>query len=163
VAVHRGHLQVGEALKKLARSGFDLRTVSVVGTDRHTEKNVYGYYSTGRRFEAWSSFGDFWDDVWAALTDEGVFFVPGIGPVLMAGPLVGWLVEALQNGVMVKRLSPVGAALVGKGVPPGSMLDYENAVRIDEYLLIASGPLSSLAKARPIIESTRARVTVHTL
>ena len=163
VAVHRGHLEVGKALKKLTRSGFDLRPVCVVGADYHTQENVYGYYSTGRRLEAWGSLGSFWSDAWGALTGGGFFVIPGIGPVLMAGPVVGWLVAALEKGVMVKGLSPLGAALVGKGVPRQSMLDYETAVRSNEFLLITSGPLPEIAKAQPIVESTGARGTVHAL
>ena len=59
VAVHRGHLQVEQALKELTRSRVDLRPVSVVGTDHHTPENVYGYYFAGRRIKAWGSIGNF--------------------------------------------------------------------------------------------------------
>jgi hypothetical protein len=163
VAVHRGHLEAHKALDELTRSRPDLRQVSVVGADYHTQENVYGYYSTGRRLEAWGSFGSFWSGVWAALTGGGFFFVPGLGPVLMAGPVAGWLVAALEKGVMVHGLSPLGAALVGKGVPPEAMLEYETAVRSGEFLLITSGPLPAMAKARSLVESTGARVSVHAL
>jgi hypothetical protein len=163
VAVHRDHLEVHKALDELARSRLDLRQVSVVGADFHTEENVYGYYSTGRRLEAWGSFGSFWSGAWAVLVGGGFFFVPGIGPLLIAGPVTGWLVTALESGAMVHGLSPLGAALVGRGVPPELMRDYEAAVRSSEFLLITSGPLASMSKARPLVESTGARVDVHAL
>jgi hypothetical protein len=163
VAVHRGHLEVHKALDALARSRLDLRQVSVVGVDFHTLENVYGYYSTGRRLEAWGSFGSFWSGVWAVLIGGGFFFVPGLGPVVIAGPVTGWLVAALEKGVMVHGLSPLGAALVGRGVPPEHMRDYEAAVRGTEFLLITSGPLPSMAKARSLVESTGVRVDVHSL
>ena len=76
VAVYGDHLQVQKALAKMARSRLDLRQVSVVSTDYHTEENVYGYYSTGPSLEAWGSLGSFWKAVWAALTGGGVFFIP---------------------------------------------------------------------------------------
>jgi hypothetical protein len=163
VAVHRGHLEQHKALEEMKRSRFDLGPVSVVGTDYHMRENVYGYYSTGRRLEAWGSFGTFWSGVWEALTGGAFFSFPGLGPVLMAGPVVSWLVTALEKGVMVHGLSPLGAALVGRGVPPGSMLEYEKAVRNGEFLLIASGPLPALAKVRSLAESTGARVDVHSV
>jgi hypothetical protein len=161
VAVHRGHLELRESLDALVRSRLDLRRVSVAGTDHHTQESVYGYYSTGRRLEAWGAFGSFWSGVWAVLVGGGFFLVPGLGPVLLAGPLVGWLVEALDKGVMVHGLSPLGAALVGKGVPPEAMIAYERAVRAEEFLLVTSGPSASVAKARSLLESTGARVGVY--
>jgi hypothetical protein len=163
VAVHRGHLEVEKALNELARSHLSLRQVSVVGADYHTQENVYGYYSTGRRFEAWGSFGSFWSGVWAALIGEGFFFIPGLGPLLMAGPVVGWLVEALETGLMVHGLSPLGAALVTNGVPADRMHKAETALRHNEFLLIASGPLPAMEETRALVESTGARVSVDPL
>lgn len=163
VAVHRGHLEVRRALDELERSHLDLRQVSVAGADYHTLENVYGYYSTGRRLEAWGSFGTFWSGVWAVLTGGGFFLIPHLGPLLMAGPVVGWLVAALEKGVMVSGLGPLGAALVAKGVPAEAMVEYEIAVRSNEFLLIIVGTLPAMAKARSLVESTGARVNVHPL
>jgi hypothetical protein len=135
----------------------------VVGTDHHTQENVYGYYSTGRRFEAWGSFGAFWSGVWAALIGDGFFFIPGLGPLLMAGPVVDWLVEALETGVMVHGLSPLGAALVTRGVPADDMRTLEIALRSNEFLMISSGQLPAMAKTRSLAEHIGARVSVYTL
>ena len=161
VAVHRSHLEVKEALDELARSHLSLRQVSVVGADYHTQENVYGYYCTGRRFEAWGSFGAFWSGVWASLTGDGFFFIPGIGPLLMAGPVVGWMVETLETGVMVHGLSPLGAALVTNGVPADGMLRFEIALRHNEFLLIISGAMPAIGEARALVEATGARVSVY--
>lgn len=163
VAVHRGHLEVQKALDELARTQPGPRSLSVVGVDYHTEENVYGYYSSGRRFEAWGTFGAFWSGVWATLTGEGIFFIPGLGPLLMAGPVVGWLVAALEMGAMEHGLSPLGAALVANGVPSESMREYEIALRHNEFLLIGSGPLPAMESARSLVEPSGARVNVHPL
>jgi hypothetical protein len=163
VAVQRGHLEVRKALDELARSDCGLRRFSVVGADYHTQENVSGYYSIGRRFEAWGNFGTFWSGVWAALIGEGVFFIPGLGPLLMAGPVVGWLVEALETGAMVHGLSPLGAALVTNGVPAEDVLHVEIALRSNEFLLIGSGTLRAMAEARTLVERAGARVSVYPL
>ncbi|MGD1094048.1 MAG: hypothetical protein ABSB35_18955 [Bryobacteraceae bacterium] len=34
-------------MKKLQKSGFDMKKVSIVGTDYHTDGHVVGYYNTG--------------------------------------------------------------------------------------------------------------------
>jgi len=145
----------------LAQSRLDLRRVSVVATDYHTEENVYGYYSTGRSLEAWGSLGSFWKAVWATLTGGGVFFIPSLGAVVMGGPVVGWLVATLENGTLVSGLSVLGATLVGNGIPPESALEYEAAVRSNQFLLFASGPLPAMVTAGSLLESVGARVRVH--
>jgi len=81
--------------------------------------------------------------------------------VVIGGPVAGWLVAALEKGTMVSGLSVLGAALVGQGVPPEAMIEYEAAVRSNEFLLIMSGPLSETAKAQSLLESAGARVRVH--
>jgi hypothetical protein len=161
VAVLRDHLEVEKALHGLGRSHLSLRQASVVGADYHTQENVYGYYATGRRFEAWGSFGAFWSGVWAVLMGEGVFFIPGIGPLLMGGAVVGWLVEALETGVMVHDLSPLGATLVTNGVRADDMQHFETALRHGEFLLIVSAPQSAMAEARAVVEPTATRVSVY--
>jgi hypothetical protein len=161
VAVYRDHVQVQRALEKLDHSNSDLRRVCVVGTDYHVRENVWGHYATGRTFQAWGELGCFWGGVWAVLTGAGVFFLPRLGEVVMAGPVVGWLVETLEKGVMVKGLTVLGAALVGRGVPADSMLDYEADLRGDKFLLMIAGATTELAKARSLIALTRGRISVH--
>ena len=39
------------------------------------------------------------------------FLIPGIGPLLVAGPLVGWIVGALEGAALLGGLSVLGAAL----------------------------------------------------
>jgi len=43
------------------------------------------------------------------------FWVPGIGPLLVAGPLTASIVAALESAVVVGGLSVLGAGLYGMG------------------------------------------------
>jgi hypothetical protein len=88
--------------------------------------------------------------------------VPGIGPVLVAGPLVAWIVAALEGAVVVGGLSAIGAGLFSIGIPKDSILRYEVALKADKYLLIAHGSADEVAKAREIIQQTSpVEVNVH--
>ena len=80
VAVFQSHELAEEAIRELQNVGFDMKTLSVVGKDYHTEKHVVGYYTTGERIIVGSAF----------------FWVPGIGPQLVAGPLVATIVGGLE-------------------------------------------------------------------
>src|ERR1035438_4137158 len=51
VAIYETHTQADEAVKELQRSGFDMKKMSIVGKDYHTDEHVVGYYNTGDRMQ----------------------------------------------------------------------------------------------------------------
>ena len=59
-------------------------------------------------------------------------------------------------------LSAIGAGLFSIGVPKDSILQYEVALKTDQFLLMVSGSASEVEKAREIIEDTSPiNVTLH--
>ncbi len=89
--------------------------------------------------------------------------IPGLGPILVAGPLVAWIVGALEGAVVVGGLSALGAGLYSIGIPKDSIVKYETALKTDQFLMIAHGTAAEVAKARDIIETTHpAQWTLHT-
>ena len=85
VAIYESHAQAEEALKELQKSGFDMKKLSIVGKDYHTEEHVVGYYNAGDRMKRWGKTGAFWGGFWGLLFGTAFFAIPGIGPVLVAG------------------------------------------------------------------------------
>jgi hypothetical protein len=83
------------------------------------------------------------------------FAIPGIGPILVAEPLVAWIVGALEGAAVVGGLSDVGAGLIGIGIPKDSVVQYELARKTDQYLLVVRDAASQVARARDIIGTTR--------
>ena len=164
VAIYESHAQAEEALMELQRSGFDMKKLSIVGRDYHTEENVVGYYNAGDRMKRWGKSGAFWGGVWGLLLGSAFFAIPGIGPVLVAGPLVAWIIGALEGAVVVGGLSAIGAGLYSIGVPKDSILQYETAIKSDKFLLLAHGTADEVAKAKEIMRTARpAEVAVHAL
>src|SRR5580704_8463518 len=108
VAIYSTHVEAEEAVKRLQHAGIDMRTLSIVGKDTHTEEHPVGYYNTGDRMKYWGKMGAFWGGFWGLLVGSAFFAIPGIGPVLVAGPLVAWIVGALEGAVVVGGLSAIG-------------------------------------------------------
>src|ERR1700688_3031451 len=135
VAIYESHTQAEEAVKELQRSGFDMKKLSIVGKDYHTEEHVVGYYNAGDRMKRWGKAGAFWGGFWGLLFGSAFFAIPGIGPVLVAGPLVGWIVAGLEGAIVVGGMSAIGAGLYSMGIPEDSILQYEMAIKTDKYLL----------------------------
>lgn len=155
VAVFDSHAEADEAVKELQRSGFDMKKLSVVGKDYHTEEQVVGYYNAGDRMKHWGKFGAFWGGVWGLLFGAAFFWVPGIGPVLIGGPLVAWIVAALEGALVVGGLSAIGAGLFSLGIPKDSIVIYESAVKAGKYVVVAHGTSQEVAKARDIMSSLK--------
>lgn len=162
VAIYGTHVEAEGAVKELERAGVDMRTLSIVGKDTHTDEHVVGYYNTGDRMKHWGKAGAFWGGLWGMLVGSAFFAIPGIGPVLVAGPLVGWIVGALEGAVVVGGFSAIGAGLYGLGIPKDSVLEYEAALKTDKFLLMVHGTTVEVEKARGIIEITRpVKVALH--
>jgi hypothetical protein len=154
VAIYNSHPEAESAVKELERSGFNLRQLSLVGRDYHSDETVIGYYNAGDRMKAWGKTGAFWGAIWGSLLGSAFFLVPGFGPLLVAGPLVAWIGSALEGAVVVGGLSVVGAGLYSIGIPKNSILQYETAIKAGKYVVIAHGTEEEMANARATIART---------
>ena len=153
VAIYATHAEAEAAVKDLQRSGEDMTKLSIVGKDYHTEEHIVGYYSTGDRMKAWGKSGAFWGGLWGFMF--GAFFIiPGMGPILVAGPLVAWIVGALEGAALVGGVSVLGAALVSLGIPKNSVLAYETEIQAGKFVLIAHGTREEIVRNRALLELT---------
>lgn len=155
VATYENHSDAEEALKQLQKSGFDMKNLSIVGKDYHTEEQMVGYYNAGDRMKRWGKSGAFWGGFWGLLFGSAFFAIPGLGPVLVAGPLVAWIVGALEGAVAIGGLSAIGAGLYSIGVPKDSIVQYESAIKSDQFLVLAHGTADEIARAKEVMKASK--------
>ena len=162
VAIFASHNQAEDAVRELQKDGFDMKKLSIVGKDCHTEEHVVGYYTTGDRMMYWGKLGGFWGGFWGLLLGSAFFWVPGIGQLLVAGPLVMWIVGALEGAIVTGGITALGAGLYSIGIPKNSVMQYETEVKNGQLLLVAHGTLEEVERAKDILRQTRAKTTtVH--
>jgi uncharacterized membrane protein len=162
VAIFESHSQAEDGIRELQKSGFDMKKLSIVGKDYHTDEHVVGYYNTGDRMMYWGKLGAFWGGLWGMLFGSAFFFVPGVGPLLVAGPLVTWIVGALEGAAVMGGFSALGAALVSIGIPKNSVLQYEESVKAGKFLLVLHGTTQEVERAKDRLDGTQAtETTVH--
>lgn len=162
VAVYPTHTEADQAVKELQRGGVDLHKLSIVGKGYHTDEHAVGYYNTGDRMMYWGKIGAFWGGFWGLLFGSAFFMIPGLGPILAAGPVVAWVVAALEGAAVVGGVSALGAGLYSMGIPKDSIVKYEAALKTDQFLLIVHGTAAEVAKAKDIIETTHpAQFSLH--
>ncbi len=162
IGIFDSHLKAETSIKELQRAGFDMKKLSIVGKDYHPEEHVVGYYNVGDRMKVWGKLGAFWGGLWGLLFGSAFFFITGIGPHVVFGPLVSWIIGALEGAVVVGGLGALAAALYNIGIPKDSVVKYETAVKSDKFLVIAHGTADEAAKARSILETAgAAQIAVH--
>jgi len=159
IAVYATHTQAEDTIKELERSGFDMKKLSILGKGYHSEEYPVGFYTAGDRMKTWGGTGAFWGGLWGLLFGAAFFWIPGIGPVAAAGPIVHLLVGAIEGAALVGGLSALGAALVSLGVPKKSVVKYETELRADNYLVIAHGNAEEIEQAREIMNRHQATGT----
>lgn len=144
-------VQAEQAVKELERAGFDMKRLSIVGKGYHSEEYPVGFYTAGDRIMSWGGIGAFWGSLWGLLLGAAFFWIPGFGPVAVAGPFTHLLVAALAGGV-----GALGAALASLGVPKDGIVRYETQLKADKYLLVAHGGTEEVKRARDLIKTTAA-------
>jgi len=153
VRVYDPHAEAKATINELQSSGFDMNKLSIVGKDYHTEKRVIGYDNAGDRMKVWCQFGVFWGGLSGLLLGSAFYLIPGIGPVIVFGPLGSWIVRALKSAVTAGGLSALGAGLHSIGVLTNNIMEYEKALKSDQFIVIAHGAPNDRAKAEGILET----------
>lgn len=95
------------------------------------------YNTRGERMKVWGEHGAFWGAVWGLLAGAvGLFVLPGIGPLVVAGPIIDALTGAiagatLTGGVMAgaAALTQLAQALHHAGLP------HEDIEALHQYIL----------------------------
>jgi len=143
VAISNTHAEAEAAMRELTHAGFHIKKLSVVGQDYRPAKHVEDYSNT------------------ADCMKYGSTAISGIGPVLIAGPLLGWVLGALEEPVRAGGITAIGTALNNMGIPKDSVLSYETALRFSKFILLVHGTAEEVAHAQNIMQTKRARAVVE--
>jgi hypothetical protein len=164
VAVFKDHQNAETAIKQLADSGFAMKQLSVIGKGYQTEEKVMGFYTNGDRVKFWGTRGAFWGGLWGWFFGGLFLTVPVVGHVVVLGYLATMAISAVETAVLVGGLSALGAALYGIGIPKESVLQYETALKADNFLVMAHGTPEEMTRAKAILGTTGAvSVDVHSI
>ncbi len=162
VAVLNTHVEAGKIVKELQKAGFDMKKLSIVARDCHAEEHVVGYYSTGDKAGYRGELGEFWGGCRGLPVGSAFLLVPSLGPVVGGGPLVSWIVAALEGAAVWGGLSAVGAALYCLGIPRDRILIYESSLRANKLLVIAHGTTQEIDRVCGILQGTEwGKAEVH--
>jgi uncharacterized membrane protein len=154
VAIYEKHTEAEAAVKQLERAGFDMQTLSIVGKSYHTEEHVMGYFNAGDRMLFWGQQGAFWGALWSILFGSAFIIVPGVGPLLVAGPLVAWMLTVLEGAAVVGGVSALGGALASIGIPNDSIVQYETEIKAGKFMMVVNGTREEISRAEATLSGT---------
>ena len=158
VAVYEKHDAAEAAIRKIAEEGLDMKHFSIIGRGYHTDEKVIGFYSAGDRVKFWGSRGAYWGGLWGLLFGGLMLTIPVIGPVVVLGHLAGLAFTAVagaaEGAVVVGGLGALGAALFSIGIPHESVVRYEQALKADQFLIVAHGPQAEVERARTLLQAS---------
>jgi hypothetical protein len=83
--------------------------------------------------------------------------VPAIGPVVVLGGFAAMVLSGIEGAVVVGGLSALGGALFSIGIPKDTVLQYENALKADEFLILVQGTAEEIKRAHEILKTTDAK------
>ncbi|MGF1727640.1 general stress protein [Photobacterium nomapromontoriensis] len=151
ITIADSHTDAEAVIKTLKNAEYDVSKISILGKGYHSEENVSGFYNTGDRVKTWGTAGAFWGGLWGALFGAGLFWLPGLGAVMVAGPIVSALVGAVEGAVVTGGLGAIGGALASIGIPKDSIVKYNSAIKADKFLVIVHGDAEDIVKAKAIL------------
>ena len=141
-------------MKELQKVRFDMTKVSIVARDYHAEEHVVGYYNTSGKVRYCGDLDTFWGGFRGLLVGSAFLVVPDLGPIVVVGPLVSWMIAAVEGAAVWGGLSAVGAALYSLGIPRDRILIYESSLRANKLLVIAHGTTKEIDRACDILQGT---------
>lgn len=154
VAVFDTHTQAESAIKALQRAGFNMKKLSIIGRDYHTEEHVVGFLNAGDRAKFFGKLGAFWGGLVGILFGSAMLFIPVVGHLIILGPIAATIFSGLEGAVLAGGVSALVGALSALGIPRDSVLRYETALKSDKFLLIVHGGTPEIERARELLAAS---------
>ena len=153
VAVFDSHGKAETAISALGKANFPLNQLTIVGKGYHTDEKVIGFYNIGDRIKLWGKNGAFWGGLWGLFAGGLFMTIPLVGPVVVLGHVAAMLIGAAEGAVLVGGVSALTGALVSVGIPKDSVVRYEEAVKADQFLVMAHGSPDEIKRAKEILQT----------
>jgi uncharacterized membrane protein len=162
VGIYDSMTKAEHAVESLDKGGFPIKQVSIVAQNLASEKRVHGYVTACDVSKASAQTGAWVGGIFGLLVGAAFIWVPGVGPLIVAGPLAAALLGGVEGAIGGAALGGLLGGIAGWGISKDHILKYEEVVRGGKYLLIAHGTTDDVAKAHSLLKGTGAEeLQVH--
>jgi hypothetical protein len=157
------HLDEAEnAVRKLGEGGFPIQHVSIIAQDLGSEKKIHGFVTACDVAKSSARTGAWVGGIFGLLVGAAFLWVPGVGPLVVAGSMASVLLGGLEGAVAGATSAGLLGWLMSLGISKQHILKYEQHVKAGKYLVIAHGSPDDAAKAKQVLTATKpAELDVH--
>ena len=140
IGVYKTENETVSAINRLLEMGYEKGDISVIAKDpdrfewveNRTDVDVDSSKAVGRSAGAGAATGGVIGGIGGLLVGLGTLAIPGIGPLLAAGPIIGALGEAAAGGAT----GGIIGALVGIGIEKSEAREYQAALERGDLLVV---------------------------
>jgi uncharacterized membrane protein len=160
VASFPSHTEAEDVVLELQKEGFDMQKLSIIGKDYRTNEHVRGFLTWKDTAQAGAAGGAYWGSfvggLFGILAGAGVLFIPGMTPIVIAGPitglLAGWLEGSIVGGAAAGTIGGLSGALLGLGIPKDEVVKYETRIQAGEFIILVTGGEIDVKQAKIMLE-----------
>jgi hypothetical protein len=153
VGVYDTLSQAEDAVRTLNAAGFPIQQVSILARDLTSERQVNGFLTTGDLATEGVTTGAWLGGLFGLLVGAAFIWVPGFGPLIVAGPLAAAIAGGVEGAVVGATGGGLLGALIGWGVSRDQVLKYEEHLKGGQYLLVAHGTDDQVAQAGDLLRA----------
>lgn len=161
IGVYDNGQEAVRAVERLKAQGYSRDDISVVAKDKETKDQITDETKVDDGLAAGAATGGVLGGVTGLLAGVGALAIPGIGPIVAAGPLAATL-GGIAAGAGVGGLT---GALVGLGIPEEEAKRYEGDVNEGKILVLVDPESRKKYTERdlyqksddPLVDATRDR------
>ena len=109
VGIYPDHAAAERAVRRLHDEGFAMSDLSIIGRDFQMSEEPVGFVDAGACAKAGAETGAWFGGLFGLMVGAAAVLVPGVGPVVVAGPLAAAVLAGLEGalaGTALGGLSP---------------------------------------------------------
>jgi hypothetical protein len=154
VAAFSDMAEAEKTVGKLIEGGVSAEKLSVLAKDMQCEKQVHGFV-TSCDVAKKAATGSAWlGGLFGVLAGAAFIWVPGAGPLVVAGSLTSVLLGGVEGAVAAATAGGVLGWLSALGIEKKHILKFEDHLKAGRYLVVVTGSFEDLEKADSILSET---------
>ena len=114
MAVYPDHAAAERAVRRLHDEGLAMSDLSIIGRDFQISEEPVGFVDAGACAKAGAGTGAWFGGLFGLMVGAAAVMVPGVGPMVVAGPLAAAVLAGLEGALAGTALGGLAGALRGR-------------------------------------------------
>jgi hypothetical protein len=150
-------------VRTLIEGGVSADKLSVLAKDMQCEKQVHGFVTSCDVAKKVATGSAWLGGLFGVLAGAAFIWVPGAGPLVVAGSLASALLGGAEGAVAAAAAGGVLGWLSALGIGKKHILKFEDHLKAGRYLVVVNGSVEDLEKADSLLSNTKNEgVHLHT-